>query len=77
MSGLHSPADQAEGSLTDAEPKELLVESYERGPRRAWLVGGAAVAASSRSTGLLDECVVSVAPTILGSGGQGARLSLI
>ena len=46
----------------------MLAELNERKLQRAWLVGGAALAASFRSAGLITEYVVSVIPTILGDG---------
>ena len=66
----HRPLDvpHCEVTLTHAEPDEVLAELSERDHHRVWLVGGAALAASFRSAGLITEYVVSVIPTILGDG---------
>jgi dihydrofolate reductase len=71
-------------TITRSEPAEVLSELDTLGHRRAWLVGGAAIASTFRSMGLIDEYVVSVVPTILGGGipflnpGQlSDRLSLV
>jgi dihydrofolate reductase len=66
----HRPLDaaQAEVTITNSTPKEVIAELNERDLHRAWLVGGAALATSFRSAGLISEYVVSVIPTILGDG---------
>lgn len=58
----------AEVTLTAQSPIEVVSAMAARGLRRAWLVGGAALAASFRADGLITEYVVSVIPVILGSG---------
>ena len=54
--------------ITPQSPAEIVAEMEERQVKRAWLVGGSAVAASFRAQGLVSEYVVSVIPTILGEG---------
>ena len=74
----------SEVTLTHAEPDEVLSELSERDHHRVWLVGGAALAASFRSAGLIAKYVVSVIPTILGdgtrlfdTGGPAEKLTLL
>jgi dihydrofolate reductase len=55
-------------TITSQTPTELVAGLAERGVERAWLVGGAALAASFRSEGLISEYIVSVMPIILGGG---------
>jgi dihydrofolate reductase len=45
-----------------------MSEIETRGLRRAWLVGGGALAASFRSQGLITEYIVTIVPVILGAG---------
>ena len=82
----HPPLDvpHSEVTLTHAEPDEVLSELSERDHHRVWLVGGAALAASFRSAGLIAKYVVSVIPTILGdgtrlfdTGGPAEKLTLL
>ena len=54
--------------VTAATPLEVATEMAARRLRRAWLVGGAALAASFRSAGLISEYYVAVIPIILGAG---------
>lgn len=54
--------------FTSDAPEELVAELRRRGLRRVWLVGGARLAASFRKKGLIDQYIVSVIPTVLGSG---------
>ena len=54
--------------FTPASPAEVVAELRRSNLRRVWLVGGARLAASFRAQGLIDEYIVSVIPTILGSG---------
>jgi dihydrofolate reductase len=63
MSGLPAAAVQ-----TSDSPVHVLAELEARGLRRAWLVGGAALAASFRAASLISEYVVSVVPVLLGAG---------
>jgi len=70
--------------ITNRAPKEVLAELDERELHRAWLVGGAALASSFRSAGLISEYVISIIPTILGdgislfgTGGPGSTITLV
>jgi dihydrofolate reductase len=54
--------------LTTWGPAEVAAEMDALGLRRAWLVGGAALAASFRAQRLITEYVISVMPVILGRG---------
>jgi dihydrofolate reductase len=70
--------------LTDQTAEKVLGELGTRDLQRAWLVGGAVLAASFRAVGLITEFIVSVIPTILGDGiplfgaaGPEERLHLI
>ncbi len=74
----------AEVTITTAEPQEVAAELAARGLRRAWLVGGAELAASFRAAGLISEYYVAVIPIILGAGiplfaapGAPERLTLV
>jgi len=49
-------------------PEEVVAELRRRGLRRAWLVGGARLAASFRKQRMIDQYIVSVIPIVLGSG---------
>lgn len=49
-------------------PAEVVAEIAARGMRRAWLVGGGALAASFRADGLITEHIVAIVPVILGAG---------
>jgi dihydrofolate reductase len=53
---------------TAQNPTEVMSEIETRGLRRAWLVGGGALAASFRSQGLITEYIVTIVPVILGAG---------
>lgn len=55
-------------TVTDVSPAELAAELEERGLRRAYLVGGGALAGSFQAAGLIDEYAVSIMPVVLGSG---------
>lgn len=55
-------------TVTENTPLGVAAELDARGVRRAWLVGGAALAASFRAEGLITEYIVSVMPVILGGG---------
>jgi dihydrofolate reductase len=54
--------------ITSDSPDQLMAELEERGVRRAWLVGGGALAGSFREHRLITEYIVSVIPVILGEG---------
>jgi diaminohydroxyphosphoribosylaminopyrimidine deaminase/5-amino-6-(5-phosphoribosylamino)uracil reductase len=51
-----------------ADPAALLAELFDRGVRRVLLEGGPTLAAAFLRDGLVDEAVVHLAPTFLGSG---------
>jgi diaminohydroxyphosphoribosylaminopyrimidine deaminase/5-amino-6-(5-phosphoribosylamino)uracil reductase len=51
-----------------ATPADLLAELFERDVRRVLLEGGPTLAAAFLREGLVDEAVVHLAPTFLGSG---------
>jgi diaminohydroxyphosphoribosylaminopyrimidine deaminase/5-amino-6-(5-phosphoribosylamino)uracil reductase len=51
-----------------ATPAELLSELYDRDVRRVLLEGGPFLAAAFLRAGLVDEAVIHLAPTMLGSG---------
>ncbi|PKQ19913.1 MAG: dihydrofolate reductase [Actinobacteria bacterium HGW-Actinobacteria-6] len=70
--------------VTGSSPSAVAEEMRARGIRRAWLVGGAAVASSFRNEGLITEYIVSVMPVVLGGGiplfglpGPRERLTLV
>ncbi len=54
--------------FTSGGPEEVVAELRRRGLRRVWLVGGAQLAASFRKQRMIDQYIVSVIPTVLGSG---------
>ena len=65
----HRPIGAVQGvAVTDRTPAEVVAGAADRGLRRLWLVGGASLAASFRSAGLITEYVVSVMPVVLGGG---------
>lgn len=73
-----------EVTITSATPQEVAAELAARGLERAWMVGGAELAAAFRSAGLITEYNVAIMPVILGAGiplfgapGQTDRLELI
>jgi diaminohydroxyphosphoribosylaminopyrimidine deaminase/5-amino-6-(5-phosphoribosylamino)uracil reductase len=49
-------------------PAELLTELFDRDVRRVLLEGGPTFAAAFLRAGLVDEAIVHLAPTLLGSG---------
>ncbi len=55
-------------TVTARSPTDVAAEIDARGLRRAWLVGGGALAASFRAEALITEYIVSVMPVILGGG---------
>jgi len=61
-------AKHPEVRFTRASPAEVVAELRRSNLRRVWLVGGGRLAASFRAQGLIDEYIVSVIPTVLGSG---------
>jgi dihydrofolate reductase len=64
----HIESKHPEVTFTQASPSELVSELRRLGLGRVWLVGGGQLAASFRAQGLIDEYIVSVIPTVLGSG---------
>jgi riboflavin biosynthesis pyrimidine reductase len=50
------------------DPRAAVAQMAAEGHRLIWLVGGGAVAASFLADDLVDEIVVTLAPTIIGSG---------
>ena len=54
--------------LTDADPRSTAADLTSSGFRKAWLVGGGALAGSFRRDGLITGYVVSVIPVVLGAG---------
>lgn len=57
-----------EVAVTDQDPRDVLREMEAQNVRRAWLVGGGALAASFRARGLITEYIVTIIPMILGAG---------
>jgi dihydrofolate reductase len=53
---------------TKESPRKVVRELEARGLRRAWLVGGGALAGSFRAEGLTTEYIISVIPIVLGAG---------
>jgi diaminohydroxyphosphoribosylaminopyrimidine deaminase/5-amino-6-(5-phosphoribosylamino)uracil reductase len=51
-----------------ADPAALLAELFDRDVRRVLLEGGPSLAAAFLREGLVDEAVIHLAPTLLGSG---------
>lgn len=51
-----------------ATPRAVLAELYDRDVRRVLLEGGATLAASFLTDGLVDEVLVHLAPKLLGAG---------
>jgi dihydrofolate reductase len=62
------PRTPADVTVTAASPRDVVSELDARGIRRAWLVGGGAIASSFREAGLITGYIVSVMPVILGGG---------
>ena len=55
-------------TITSKSPREVVSELELQQLNRAWLVGGAAIAASFREQGLIDKYIISIIPVILGAG---------
>jgi dihydrofolate reductase len=77
-------APETDVIVTTRSPTEVAVEMRALGVRRAWLVGGAALAASFRAEALISEYILSVMPVVLGGGvplfagsGEQERLRLV
>ena len=64
-SAKNLPADVV---VTTQSPAQVMAEIAARGIKRAWLVGGGALAASFQSQGLITEYIVTIIPVILGDG---------
>ena len=54
--------------LRTRDPHDALQQLHEREVRHVWLEGGPTVAAAFLRTGLVDEVLAYLAPTLLGSG---------
>jgi len=54
--------------VTTQSPALVASEIASRGIKRAWLVGGGALAGSFQSHGLITEYIVTIIPVILGDG---------
>jgi dihydrofolate reductase len=70
--------------MSEGGPAEVLAEIDAAGLGRVWLVGGGTLAGSFRMHQLIDECLITVIPIVLGSGvplftddGPVSRLSLV
>jgi dihydrofolate reductase len=66
---------------TGGSPRDVVAQLRSRGLRRAWLVGGGALAASFRAAGLITEYIITYVPVVLGAGielfgGAGPEQSL-
>jgi dihydrofolate reductase len=55
-------------TVTTGTPEQVAAEAASLRFRRAWLVGGGALAESFESAGLITEYIVSVLPVVLGAG---------
>lgn len=64
-SSKNLPADVV---VAAQSPARVVPELAARGIKRAWLVGGGALAASFQSQGLITEYIVTIIPVILGDG---------
>ena len=60
--------DRDDVTVTGAAPRAVVADLERRGLKRAWLVGGGALAGSFQQAGLITEYIVSVIPVVLGSG---------
>lgn len=65
-------------------PAEVMDHIGKSGVKRAWLVGGGALAASFRAEGLITEYIITIVPVVLGAGvplfsdpGPAERLQLV
>jgi dihydrofolate reductase len=61
-------ASEADVIVTADSPERVMADLEERCVRRAWLVGGGALAGSFREQRLITEYIVSMIPVILGEG---------
>jgi dihydrofolate reductase len=55
-------------TLTAKSPQQIVKELDQRGLKRVWLVGGAALAASFREVGLIHAYIITILPVFLGDG---------
>ncbi len=74
----------APAEFSTENPREVLDRLERRGHAHAWLVGGANLAGSFFDRGLISDFVVTLIPTLLGSGlpmlgpsGTSRRLELV
>jgi dihydrofolate reductase len=65
-------------------PLQVMDHMEKSGIKRAWLVGGGALAASFRAEGLITEYIITIVPVVLGAGvplftdpGPPERLQLV
>lgn len=65
----HRDLEIRPGVTLTADPPGMVAAQLEAlGHKRAWLVGGGALASAFRAEGLITACIVSVMPVILGEG---------
>jgi dihydrofolate reductase len=84
LSGQALPSADAAVTVTDCDPAEALAMIEASGLERVWLVGGGTIAGAFRARNLIDECMITVVPVVLGDGvpllvddGPNWRLQLI
>jgi dihydrofolate reductase len=63
-----SDMSEAAVRFTSESPSTAMKYVAAEGVRRAWLVGGAALAGAFRAERLISEYIVSVIPIVLGAG---------
>ncbi len=66
----HRPVDSAEAAVrqTAESPQAVVAAAEAEGLSHLWLVGGGQLATAFRDAGLITRIIISVIPTILGSG---------
>ncbi len=62
------PSASPSVTVTPLDPREVIASMKAKGLKRAWLVGGAALAASFHDAGLISEWIISIMPVTLGAG---------
>jgi len=68
MSSRDLPAAALDVTVTGASPLVVWTQLERLGVRRAWLVGGGALAGAFQTVGLITEYQISFMPVLLGSG---------
>ncbi|MGD9253909.1 MAG: dihydrofolate reductase family protein [Holophagae bacterium] len=68
LSSQRLPAASKGVTVTPFDPAAVLSAIEAQGMQRVWLVGGGQLAGAFRDLQLIDECVVTVIPVILGNG---------